>query len=83
MDTRDRVRIFMVLKKLKIKVMVVGNTIRIASKNLKNGYFAKNKNGFQIVNSDLIAYSQNESIFWTLSMFISSKLGDSGIEGLR
>lgn len=33
--------------------MVVGNTIRIASKNLKNGYFVKNKNGFQIVNPSI------------------------------
>jgi hypothetical protein len=30
--------------------MNVGNTIRISDKNLKNGYFAQNKNGFQILN---------------------------------
>ena len=30
--------------------MILGSTIRIASKNLKNGYFAKNENSFQILN---------------------------------
>ena len=29
--------------------MIVGNTIRVTGKNLKNGYFAKNQNGFQIL----------------------------------
>lgn len=30
--------------------MILGNAIRIEDKNLKNSYFAKNKNGFQILN---------------------------------
>jgi hypothetical protein len=29
--------------------MILGKTIRVAGNNLKNGYFVKNKNGFQIV----------------------------------
>lgn len=29
--------------------MILGNTIRITSKNLKNGYWAQNKDGYQIL----------------------------------
>lgn len=30
--------------------MIMGDAIRVTDKNLVNGYFAKNKNGFQILN---------------------------------
>lgn len=30
--------------------MSLGNTIRVTDKNLKNSYWAKNENGFQILN---------------------------------
>jgi hypothetical protein len=32
---------------------------------------------------DVVLYYENRSFFWTLSMSISAKLRDLGIEGLR
>jgi hypothetical protein len=33
--------------------------------------------------TDLVINSKNESIFWTLFIFINAKLGNLGIEGLK
>ena len=36
-----------------------------------------------IIDSDLVINFKNESIFWTLFIFINAELGNLGIEGLN
>jgi hypothetical protein len=46
----------------------------------ENTYYHKK---YGIRTSDLVINFKNESIFWTLFIFINAELGNLGIEGLK